>query len=116
MISASNSDQRWAASSNLCEEIFSSATEYTEELAHNIDVILQHQDVRQRHHPDEQNRKEEGYGEDPSDDFDEEQYNIKSFCLDYLQYVTSDQWSRCLDILYIMYYKSDSSESKKVNF
>ena len=56
MTNASNSDQRWAASSNLCEEIFSSATEHAEELEHNIDVILQDQDVRQRHHPGEQNR------------------------------------------------------------
>ena len=64
MINASNSDQRRAASSNLCEEIFSSATEHTEELEHNIDVNLQAQDVRQRHHPGEQNRNEERYGED----------------------------------------------------
>ena len=35
---------------------------HAEDLAHNIDVILQHQDVRQRHHPGEQNRKEECYG------------------------------------------------------
>ena len=82
MINASNSDQRRAASSNLCEEIFSSATEHTEELEHNIDVNLQAQDVRQRHHPSEQNRNEECYGEDPTDDFDEEQYNIQSLSLD----------------------------------
>ena len=41
------------------EEIFSSATEHAEELEHNIDVILQAQDVRQRHHPGEENRNEE---------------------------------------------------------
>ena len=44
-----------------------------------IDVILQGQDVRQRHHPGEQ---EEYSGEDPSDDFDEDQYNIQSLSLD----------------------------------
>ena len=36
---------------------------HAEDLAHNIDVILQDQDVRQRHHPGEQNRNEECYGE-----------------------------------------------------
>ena len=76
MINASNSDQRRATSSNFCEEVFSSAKEHAEELAHNIDVILQDQDVRQRHHPGEQNRKDECYGVDPTGDFDEEQYNI----------------------------------------
>ena len=35
----------------LCEEVFLSATEHAEELEHNIDVILQDQDVRQHHHP-----------------------------------------------------------------
>ena len=44
---------------------------------HDIDVILQDQDVRQRHHPGEQNRKDERYGVDPTDGFDEEQYNIQ---------------------------------------
>ena len=45
MINASNSDQRRAATLNLCEEVFSSATEHAEEHEHNIDVILQDQDV-----------------------------------------------------------------------
>ena len=43
--------EKHSASSNLCEEVFSSATERAEELEHNIDVTLQDQDVRQRHHP-----------------------------------------------------------------
>ena len=68
-----------ATSSNFCEEVFSSAKEHAEELAHNIDVILQDQDVRQRHHPGEQNRKDECYGVDPTDGLmvltSEEQYN-----------------------------------------
>ena len=37
---------------------------------------LQDQDVRQRHHPGEQNRKDERYGVDPTDGFDEEQCTI----------------------------------------
>ena len=41
MINASNSAQRRAASSNLYEEVFSSATEHAEEFEHNVDVILQ---------------------------------------------------------------------------
>ena len=40
------------------------AAEHAEDLAHNIDVILQDQDVRQRRHPGEQNRKDECYGVD----------------------------------------------------
>ena len=67
-------DQRQASSSNFCEEVFSSATEHAADLAHDIDIILQDQDVRQRHHPGEQNRKDERYGVDPTDGFDEEQY------------------------------------------
>ena len=80
MINASNSDQRQASSSNFCEEVFSSATEHAAELAHDIDIILQDQDVRQRHHPGEQNRKDERHSVDPIDGFDpfdEEQYNIQ---------------------------------------
>ena len=76
MINASNSDQRRVTSSNFCEEVFSSATEHAADLAHDIDVNLQDQDVRQRHHPGEQNRKDECNGVDPTDGFDEEQYNI----------------------------------------
>ena len=44
MVNASNSDKRQAASSNLCEEVVSSATDHAELLEHNIEVILQDQD------------------------------------------------------------------------
>ena len=73
-----------ATSSNFCEEVFSSAKEHTEELdTHNIDVILQDQDVRQRHHMGKQNRNEECYyGEDLTDDFDEGQYIIQWLSFD----------------------------------
>ena len=43
--------------------IFSSATEHAEELEHNIDVILQAQDVSQCQHPGEQNRNEDCHAE-----------------------------------------------------
>ena len=79
MINASNSNQRRATSSNFCEEVFSS--EHAADLARDIDVILQDQDVHQRHHPGEQNRKDECYGVDPTDGFDEEQYIIQSLSL-----------------------------------
>ena len=78
MINDSNSDQREATSSNFCKEVFSSATEHAADLAHDIDVILQDQDVRQRHHPGEQNRMDERYSVDPIDGFDEKQCNIQS--------------------------------------
>ena len=82
MINDSNSDQRQATSSNFCEEVFSSATEHAAELAHDIDLILQDQDVRQRHHPGEQNRKDECYSVDFIDGCGEEQYNIQLLSLD----------------------------------
>ena len=82
MINASNSDQRRVTSSNFCEEVFSSATEHAADLAHDIDVNLQDQDVRQRHHPGEQNRKDECYSVDFIDGCGEEQYNIQSLSLD----------------------------------
>ena len=61
MINDSNSDQRQATSSSFGEEVFSSVTDRAADLAHDIDIILQDQDVRQRHHPGEQNRKDECY-------------------------------------------------------
>ena len=42
--------------------------------------------IYQRHHPGEQNRKEECYGVDPTDGFDEEQYNIQSTYTDWSTY------------------------------
>ena len=78
MINDSNSDQRQASSSNFCEEVFSSATEHAAELAYDIDIILQDQDVRQRHHPGEQNRKDESDGVDHTDGVVEEQYSRAS--------------------------------------
>ena len=56
--------------------------EHAAELAHDIDIILQDQDVRQRHHPGEQNRKDECYSVDFIDGCGEEQYNIQSLSLD----------------------------------
>ena len=47
----------------------------------NTDIILQDQDVRQRHHPGEQNRKDESDGVDHTDGVVEEQYNIQSLSL-----------------------------------
>ena len=83
MINDSNSDQRQATSSSFCEEVFSSVTDHAADLAHDIDIILQDQDVRQRHHPGEQNRKDECYSVDFIDDCGEEQYNIQSLSLDW---------------------------------
>ena len=82
MINDSNSDQRQASSSSFCEEVFSSVTDHAADLAHDIDIILQDQDVRQRHHPGEQNRKDECYSVDFIDGCGEEQYNIQSLSLD----------------------------------
>ncbi len=65
-----------------CEEVFSSVTDHAADLAHDIDIILQDQDVRQRHHPGEQNRKDEYYSVDFIDGCGEEQYNIQSLSLD----------------------------------
>ena len=48
--------------------------DHAADLAHDIDIILQDQDVRQRHHPGEQNRKDECYSVDFIDGCGEEQY------------------------------------------
>ena len=85
MINDSNSDQRQATSSSFCEEVFSSVTDHAADLAHDIDIILQDQEVRQRHHPGEQNqqnRKDGCYSVDFIDGCGEEQYNIQSLNLD----------------------------------
>ena len=82
IINDSNSDQRQASSSSFCEEVFSSVTDHAADLAHDIDIILQDQDVRQRHHPGEQNRKDECYSVDFIDGCGEEQYNIQLLSLD----------------------------------
>ena len=71
-----------STSSSFCEEVFSSVTDHAADLAHDIDIILQDQDVRQRHHPGEQNRKDECYSVDFIDGCGEEQYNIQSLSLD----------------------------------
>ena len=82
MINDSNSDQRQATSSSFCEEVFCSVTDHAADLAHDIDIILQDQDVRQCHHPGEQNRMDESDGVDHTDGVVEEEYNIQSLSLD----------------------------------
>ena len=82
MINDSNSDQRQATSSSFCEEVFSPVTDNAADLAHDIDIILQDQEVRQRHHWGEQNRKDECYSVDFIDGCGEEQYNNQSLSLD----------------------------------
>ena len=50
---------------NISASVVGHGAQHAEELEHNINVILQDQDVRQRHHPGEQrSRKEECYGGD----------------------------------------------------
>ena len=49
MINISNEQQRRASASIHCEDLFSSATPYAEELEQNIDLIIQDRDVRQCH-------------------------------------------------------------------
>ena len=43
----------------MAEDPFSSATPYAEELEHNIDFLINHQDIRQCHFPGDQNRAED---------------------------------------------------------
>ena len=57
MVNNSNEQQRRASASILCEDPFSSATPYAEELEHNVDILINHQDIRQRRFPDDQNIK-----------------------------------------------------------
>ena len=64
MVSNSNEQQRRASASILCEDPFSSATPYAEELEHNINFLIDHQDIRQCHFPGDQNRAEDRYEEE----------------------------------------------------
>ena len=82
MVNASNSDKRQAASSNLCEEVVSSATDHAELLEHNIEVILQDQDVRQCHLPGEQNRNEDCHAEVHTQTINQGQFFTQSLSLD----------------------------------
>ena len=50
--------------SHKIEDPFSSATPYAEELEHNIDFLINHQDIRQCHFPGDQNRAEDRYEEE----------------------------------------------------
>ena len=59
MVSDSNEQQRRASASILCEDPFSSATPYAEELEYNIEFLINHQVIRQCHFPGDQNRAEE---------------------------------------------------------
>ena len=72
MVSNSNEQQRRASASILCEDPFSSATPYAEELEHNIDFLINHQDIRQCHFPGDQNRAEDHY------EYEEEAHNPNS--------------------------------------
>ena len=64
MVNNSNDQQRRASASNLCEDPFSSATPYAEELEYNIDFLINHQDIRQCHFPGDQNRAGDRYEEE----------------------------------------------------
>ena len=59
MIDVSNEQQRRASASIQCEDPFSSATSYAEELENDIDLLIHDQDIRQCHFPSEQNRVED---------------------------------------------------------
>ena len=64
MIDASNEQQRRASASIHCEDLFSSATPYAEELEQNIDFLIHDQDVRHCHFAGDQNRAEDRYEEE----------------------------------------------------
>ena len=64
MVDVSNEQQRRASVSIMCKDPFSSATPYAEELEHNIDLLIHHQDIRQCHFPGDQNRAENRYEEE----------------------------------------------------
>ena len=64
MVSDSNEQQRRASASILCEDPLSSATPYAEELEHNIDFPINHQDIRLCHFPGDQSRPEDRYEEE----------------------------------------------------
>ena len=84
MVSDSNEQQRRASASILCEDPFSSTTQYTEELEHNIDflIIINHQDIRQCRFPGDQNRDEDRYEEEAYNPNEEGQHVFQSLSPD----------------------------------
>ena len=57
IVSNSNEQQRRSSVSILCEDPFSSATPYAEELEHDIDLLAHRQDIHQFHLPGDQRSK-----------------------------------------------------------
>ena len=66
MIDASNFNekQRRASASIDCEDPFSLANPYAEELKHNIDLLIHDQNICRCHFPGDQNRAEDRYEEE----------------------------------------------------
>ena len=64
MINVSNERKMRSFVSLLCEDPFSSATPYAEELEHHIDLPIHRQDIRQHHLPGDLNRAEDRYEEE----------------------------------------------------
>ena len=82
-IDASNEQQRHASAFIRCEDSFSSATPYAEELEQNVDLFFIHyRDIRCCRFPGEQNRSEDRYEEEAYDSGEEGQISFQSLSLD----------------------------------
>ena len=60
MIDVSNEQQRRSSTSIQCEDLYSSATPYAEELENDVEFLIHDQDLCQCHFPGEQNCAEYG--------------------------------------------------------
>ena len=76
IVSNSNEQQRRASASILYEDPFSSSTPYAEEREHNIDFLINHQDI-----PGDQNRAEDRYEEEAHNPNEEGQCVLQSHSL-----------------------------------
>ncbi len=82
MVSDSNEQQRLASASIICEDLFSSSTPYAEELEHDIDFLINHQDIRQCHFSGDQNRAENRHEKEVHNPNEEGQYVFQSLSPD----------------------------------
>ena len=94
----SNDQQRRASSSIFREDPFSSSTPYAEELEYNIDFLIDHQDIRRRHFPGDQNRAEDHY--------EEEAYNSNEVNMYFNRLVLTNLLKRMLAFLVGMAFSS----------
>ena len=81
-VNNSNDLQRRASASIFCEDPFLSSIPYAEELEYIIDFLIDHQDIRRRYFPGDQNRAEDRYEKEAYNPNEEGQHVFQSLSPD----------------------------------